>query len=1686
MIWEELEVQLQGVPLRRRIRAGHLVMMKTKMKRTGLRIFSPVKVELRCLWTLAVLLLGGFSWAKTPGPNPGHPTLLSPHSDPIAFHAGQVFVVNTPADTLDVIDAATARVTARIPTGIDPVSVRVRPDGREIWVSNHLSDSVSVIDNDPESPTYLSVVATIQDIDLEKKSTRFDEPVGIAFANNEKAYVALSSTNRIAVIDVASRKATRYLRIPAQEPRAMEVRGGRLYVTPFESNNQTQLSGGKPGDLDGKLVTFDARKLAGAFDSVGFTVDVVKQPKIPDRDLFIFDTRTDKLVSTVETLGTSLFGLTVDAAGNIYVANTDARNHINGKAGTAKHGLKELDNRPYLNRVTKVSAGGEVDFFQLNPLPPQQPNRKEAVATPFAVKASRDGDVLFLTSAGSDVLLALSVKTGEVVAKAKVGSVPRGVALEEDAGGKPVRAWVMNAVSNSVSKVAIAGNSALQVEQTIELHDPTPPVYKEGRMAFNTARASSNGTFSCASCHADGHTDHLLWVLDTPHLVGADQIEPRLSQTLRGLRGTAPYHWDGVPGDPYGGRNAASRKHLPPNADINKPESAVRHVIDGSMATTMFAHGSEVTNDEEKPGYLTARERDAMAVFLLNLSHMPTRGRAYSDRLSEKALTGFERFHVTGARDRKNLNTSVCGSCHTLPYLATDQESMNVPSFRGALDRFITQAQGRNSVIDLEGVQEVAEDGFPEEEVWKRMLNMGEHGRLWPVIDMFKESSMGFSGAFARQVTLSAETSGHVLTQDIVSALERSAREGSVVLEVNGCFHGSEGTRRVKFYFAEGAYHTVGGGPVLSRKELFELAMAESFTGTFTGYHGEDVISPPPALWTAGVLHKQRGAQLFPRINEKQRSMTISALYLRDGASLLVDGKKVQGTIQAAGKDLVEIRLERLPEKGLRMLQVQNPGSYLSNEFIFFVESADEAVERYQKEPDYHLTTVLNSALINNHPAEARILIDAGADLNMPHEHFDKERPPLIIAAHYGRTVMVKELLRRGADPNIRTKNGDTALHRAAHMGRLEICIMLLRAGADPSLVDNNGKRPVNLIGHFNRPGHFEKYHAPYNVNLTLDHRRYLRESPAVRKVLESSASKKRPNVVLLLADDLGSKDIGCYGGPVHTPALDKLAARGVRFRNFHAGAPVCSPSRATFLTGRQHLRTGVYHVIQDHEHDMHLLEREVTIAELLKSNGYQTVHLGKWHVGAPFRGRDKPSLNDHGFDYWLATDNNASPSHRNPSNFYRNGKRVGELEGYACQILADEAITWLEKERNKEAPFFLNIWFQEPHDPIAAPDEIVARYGALDDPAAIYSATIENTDRAIARLVAKLEELGELNNTLIVYTSDHGSYREDRNGGLRGNKGSQFQGGLLTPGIFFWPDGFDGQRLEDQPAGSVDLLPTLCGLLQVARPRGVHLDGSDLSPLLTKSGKFERSQPLFWSWPTGQPSASLRKGKYTLMGYRAEEYRSKKDRETIERLVKRLHPLVEKEMKRKIERRELFSLIFNSSFKTQSTEALRRQFVHLNGFQESWSGAIKEKAGVFRKFELYDLEGDPRQLTDIATREPEVTERLKRELLRINASVLADAPIWGKEAVERENEEETLEQLLVRLNTHDLPAAYKVAVHQDYVDRRIEEMKPTQRPLVGALWKEQRRLHPNMKNRGHSFIRILEYVARGGVMPSK
>lgn len=192
--------------------------------------------------------------------NVGHPTFMSPQASPIVVSNGYVFVVNTPADTVDIIDTNTHAVIKRINVGIDPVSVTVRPDGKEVWVANHISDSVSVIDTNPTSPTWFQIIDTLQDFDPETRATRFDAPVGIAFASNEKAHVALSSENQVAVINVNTRHVEKKLDITAQDPRAITVRGDRLYVIPFESNNKTQLSGA-PGPTDNKLITFDAQNM---------------------------------------------------------------------------------------------------------------------------------------------------------------------------------------------------------------------------------------------------------------------------------------------------------------------------------------------------------------------------------------------------------------------------------------------------------------------------------------------------------------------------------------------------------------------------------------------------------------------------------------------------------------------------------------------------------------------------------------------------------------------------------------------------------------------------------------------------------------------------------------------------------------------------------------------------------------------------------------------------------------------------------------------------------------------------------------------------------------------------------------------------------------------------------------------------------------------------------------------------------------------------------------------------------------------------------------------------------------------------------------------------------------------------------------------------------------------------------
>ena len=588
-------------------------------------------------------------------------------------------------------------------------------------------------------------------------------------------------------------------------------------------------------------------------------------------------------------------------------------------------------------------------------------------------------------------------------------------------------------------------------------------------------------------------------------------------------------------------------------------------------------------------------------------------------------------------------------------------------------------------------------------------------------------------------------------------------------------------------------------------------------------------------------------------------------------------------------------------------------------------------------------------------------------------------------------------------------------------------------------------------------------------------------------------AKDKRPNVITLLVDDLGYRDIGCYGGPVKTPVLDKLAAGGVRFTDFHSGAPTCSPSRATFLTGRHHIRAGVYSVITERLHKMHLLRSETTIAEVLKENGYATAHFGKWHLGMPVNNRDNPTPADHGFDYWFGLVNGPGPSHKNPTQFLRNGKRVGQIKGYSCQIVVDEALTWLDKKRDADEPFFLNLWFNEPHAPIAAPDEIVSQYGALNDQAAIYSGTIDNTDRAIGRLIARLEKLGELENTIIVYASDNGSYRPERNGELRGQKGSQFEGGHRVPGIFYWKGGIPGGRVEDEPAGVVDLLPTLCGLIGIKKPAKVHLDGSDLTPILTGSGKFKRHQPLFWMVGANMV---LRMGDHTL--FASGTAKSPIDFKAANRLTEQIKHILGDDLEKVLDGRDVKDLrnrLFNiERLANPEADRLKRQLRDLFYFNEAWIPELK-KSELGRIQQLYDLSKDLGQQNNIVKNHPELVVQMKKKAEAIYASVMDDAPEWltseelaaaKKPQADKPQRPATgvpdndIAKLLARIDKNPVPKGYHGSRHQAYVDKVMAGLKPEQRARVGQLWKEKRRLDPDMPNPGASFVRILTHVAAG------
>lgn len=364
-----------------------------------------------------------------------------------------------------------------------------------------------------------------------------------------------------------------------------------------------------------------------------------------------------------------------------------------------------------------------------------------------------------------------------------------------------------------------------------------------------------------------------------------------------------------------------------------------------------------------------------------------------------------------------------------------------------------------------------------------------------------------------------------------------------------------------------------------------------------------------------------------------------------------------------------------------------------------------------------------------------------------------------------------------------------------------------------------------------------------------------------------SITADDRPNIVVVLCDDLGYGDLECYGHPhIKTPHLNALAAGGIRYTDFYSAAPVCSPSRVGLLTGRSPNRAGVYDWIPearqprpDQRHQVHMRQSEVTIPQLLKSGGYQTCMAGKWHCNSEFNNDKQPQPGDFGFDHWLATQNNAAPSHQHPTNFVRNGQPVGKIEDFSCQIVIDEVLNWLDKT-DREKPFFVFAAFHEPHEPVASPKALVDQYAEVAETAdqAQYFANVANVDAAIGKLIAGLDRLNRRDNTLIVFTSDNGPetlnrYRSanrsyGRPGPLRGMKLHTTEAGFRVAGIMNWKGRIDGGQTVPTPVSSLDFLPTFCQLAGVELPAGYQSDGTDFLPAI--DGKpIDRPKPLVWAY---------------------------------------------------------------------------------------------------------------------------------------------------------------------------------------------------------------------------------------------
>lgn len=345
-----------------------------------------------------------------------------------------------------------------------------------------------------------------------------------------------------------------------------------------------------------------------------------------------------------------------------------------------------------------------------------------------------------------------------------------------------------------------------------------------------------------------------------------------------------------------------------------------------------------------------------------------------------------------------------------------------------------------------------------------------------------------------------------------------------------------------------------------------------------------------------------------------------------------------------------------------------------------------------------------------------------------------------------------------------------------------------------------------------------------------------------------STAYAAQTNVVILLADDLGWADVGYHGGEIETPAIDRLAAEGVQLERFYS-APICSPTRAALMTGRDALKLGIAYDQIHPWYNAGLAPDQLTIAKVFKTDGYQTGLVGKWHLGHTL---PHQMPNAQGFDhFWghLHTNTDFFTHQREGGHdLQKNGKSIKEPGEYLTHLEAREAVKFIET-RDPKKPFFLYVPFTAPHSPMQAPAETIAKYEALPRKAfrRTYAAMVDEMDQAIGKILDTLDKEGITNDTIVLFMSDNGGSNVfgGTNTPLRGNKGDTFEGGIRVPAVLRWPGRLKAGTTMDQMMTVMDVLPTLARAASVRIPTTADLDGLNFWPALNRGQPVPRTKPV-------------------------------------------------------------------------------------------------------------------------------------------------------------------------------------------------------------------------------------------------